>query len=331
MKLNKLIFLILLLIIISLPRFNWRPLPEPLNKFVGGKPFDVEQYEKYVEYFRGNTNLVSELEGPFSYRPMVPFLASYLPFDALTSINLINLFFLSIGLLYLYNLLVKFGFQEKSIIINLIIFIVSFPVFYYTTSGYIDASLIGVLLIINYYLFQNQYLKFIVSFLLGIFVKETIVIILPVMVIFFMSNENSKGRFIKMILPILSYIAMIILVRTLSPQKGNYVWKPSIEIFVYNLSRFKTYLTFIFTLGIPGILSLYLIFSAKRKNISKDILLPLATGFLFSILLWIYSLFAAYSDGRQLWTSYAYTTVLSGYLIQSVNNNQFSFIKKYFT
>lgn len=310
MKIYKLLSLLILLYLITFPRFNWRPLPSPLNSFVGTKPFDVEQYEKYVEYFRGNTQLATELEGPFSYRPLVPYLASFLPFDALTSINLINLLFLSLGLIYLIKFLSEIKIAEKFITIGLIIFIVSFPVFYYTTSGYIDASLIGILAITNYYLFLNKYLKFIISFFFGILIKETIIIILPLAVVYFLMNEKKNNKYLKIILPVFLYLTTVIAIRSLVPQKENYIWNPSIEIFIYNISRAKTYLSFILTLGIPGVLSLYLILSDKKKNISRELLFPLVTGFLFSVLLWVYSLFSAYSDGRQLWTSYVYTIPL---------------------
>lgn len=310
MKIYKFISFLILFYLITVPRFNWRPLPSPFNNFVGNKPFDVEQYEKYVEYFRGSTQLVYELEAPFSYRPLVPYLASFLLFDALTSINLINLLILSIGLIYLIKFLLYLNIAEKLVTIGLIIFIVSFPVFYYTTSGYIDASLIGILLIINYYLFRNKYFHFLFSFLTGIFIKETIIIILPVATVYFILNEKSKNKFVKSIFPYLLYILVVIIIRTFAPHKENYIWSPSIEIFIYNISRVKTYLSFILTLGIPGVLSLYLIFTDKKKNIPGGLLFPLTTGFLFSGLLWFYSVFAAYSDGRQLWTSYVFTIPL---------------------
>lgn len=149
-KIHKLILLLILLNIIALPRFNWRDLPQPLNQFVGEKPFDVIQYEKYVEFFRGTKNVANELEGPFSYRPLVPLLASVLPFKPNTSINLINLFFLTLGLIYHLRLLRLFGFIENQIIIGVLLFILSFPMFYYATSGYIDGSLIGILTISAY-------------------------------------------------------------------------------------------------------------------------------------------------------------------------------------
>jgi len=103
MKLAHLIFFILSLIIVTLPRFNWGELG-PLKSLVGVKPFDVEQYILYTDYFRGEKNS-TVLESPFAYRPLVPFLASFLPYKAFTSINLVNLIFLILTLFPLIGLL----------------------------------------------------------------------------------------------------------------------------------------------------------------------------------------------------------------------------------
>lgn len=303
--------------LIALPRFNWRDLPQPFNQFVGEKPFDVEQYEKYVEYFRGDKKLADELEGPFSYRPFIPLLASLLPFEPITSVNLFNLFFLTIGLIYLIKLQSQFGFNEKEIIISCLIFIISFPLFYYATSGYIDASLIGIMMIANYYLMTDRFYLFILSFTIGIFIKETIIILLPVSTVYFLIKEKTRFKFVKISIPILLYFTIVGIIRNLAPQKEMYVWKPSYVILQFNLLRIKTYLSFILTLGIPGLLSFYILFTEKRKNIPKEIFYPLFVGIIFSILLWLYSLFAAYSDGRQLWTSYVFAVPLSSYLLAS--------------
>lgn len=264
--------------LIALPRFNWGDLPQPLNKFVGEKPFDVEQYEKYVEYFRGNKNLTNELEGPFSYRPLVPLLASLLPFEPLTSINLVNLFSLTLGLIYLIKLLLKLGFNEKEIVIGSLIFIFSFPLFYYATSGYIDASLIGVMIISNYYLMTKRYYIFILSFTIGIFIKETIVILLPVSTVYHLMNEKTRIKLVKISIPIILYFIIVGFIRNLAPQKEIYVWKPSYEILQYNLLRIKTYISFILTLGIPGLLSFYIVFTDKTKKYSERNFLSIDNG-----------------------------------------------------
>jgi hypothetical protein len=309
--------------LVALPRFNWRDLPHPLNQFVGEKPFDVEQYEKYVEYFRGNKNLADELEGPFSYRPLVPLLASLLPYEPLTSVNLVNYFFLTLGLIYLIKLLLKLGFNEKEIIIGNLIFIISFPLFYYATSGYIDASLIGIMLISNYYLMTKRYFLFVLSFTIGIFIKETIIVLLPVSTVYYLLNEKTRIKFVKISVPIFLYIIVVGVIRNFAPQKEIYVWKPSYEILHYNLLRIKTYITFILTLGIPLLLSFYFVITEKRKNIPKEIFYPLLTGIILSILLWLYSLFAAYSDGRQLWTSYVFAVPLTCYLFANWSKRKY--------
>lgn len=315
-KIHNLILLLILLYIIALPRFNWRDLPQPLNQFVGEKPFDVFQYEKYVEFFRGNKIVANKLEGPFSYRPLVPLLASVLPFKPNTSINLINLIFLTVGVIYLLKLLKLFGFTENLSIIGALMFILSFPLFYYATSGYIDGSLIGILTVSTYYLFADKYFLFIITFVLGIPVKETIIILLPVYLVQFSFKDKSRIKLLKVVLPIVLYLVVIVLIRKFAPHKESYVWKPSIDILLYNLIRVKTYLSFILTFGIPGFLAAYLIVTKKLQMIKKEISYPLLTGFLFSFLLWLYSLFAAYSDGRQLWTSYVFSIPLALFVIQ---------------
>ncbi|WP_337864990.1 hypothetical protein [Ignavibacterium sp.] len=320
-KISKLIPLLLLLYLVVLPRFNWRDLPQPFNQFVGEKPFDVVQYQKYVQFFRGNKNVANELEGPFSYRPLVPLLASVIPFQSNTSINLINLFFLTLGLIYLLRLLRLFGFNENQSIIGGLFFILSFPLFYYATSGYIDGSLLGILLISTYYLFDDKYFLFILTFTLGIFIKETIIILLPVAIIEFMIKEKSKIKFLKVIIPVLLYFLVIVLIRKIAPHKESYVWKPSIDILIYNLVRVKTYLSFLLTFGIPGLLATYLIITKKIQMISKEISYPILAGFLFSFLLWLYSLFAAYSDGRQLWITYVFSIPLALFVIQHREKN----------
>lgn len=315
-ELLKYFLLLLLLILIALPRFNWRPLPEPFNSFVGGKPFDVEQYEKYVEFFRGDYSLKDELEAPFSYRPFVPFLASLLPFDALSSINIVNLLLLLFGIIYLIKTLKYLMFAERVVTISVLIFVVSFPVFYYTTSGYIDASLIGIILILNYYLIKRNSYLVVITFLLAILVKETILVTMPAILVFIFIDENKKNKFFKILSIIVLYFITESIVRYFAPSKTFYLWKPSFEIIEYNLVRVKTYLSFILTFGISGVFSFLYLFKKQKQSISKQMLSFLYVGLFSGILLWIYSFFTAHADGRHIWITYPYSVLLSSFYLQ---------------
>lgn len=303
--------LILLLVFVSLPRFNWRPLPDLLNSFVGGKPFDVEQYEKYVSYFRGNQIAGEELESPFSHRPLIPFLASLLQFDELTSLNLINILIISVGLIYLLKFLWSLKFSNKSVFIGGLLFVVSFPTFYYTTSGYIDASLVGMILIFNYLLYTNKYYIFLIFFLIASLIKETVIVTFPAIVVYLYFNEKGVNKYYKILFPIILFFLIQSLIKYYAPSKNNFFWKPNFETIIYNLERIKTYLSFILTLGVPGFFTILNLINFKKFFIPYEIFLSLIVGALSGFILWFYSIFTAHSDGRHLWVIYPYTVPIA--------------------
>jgi len=166
LKTLHVILLIICLLLLSIPRFNWRKLGL-LSSFVGDKPFDVEQYEEYTNFFRGDFSKKEILEGPFSYRPLVPLLASFLPFKALTSNNLINLIALIMCLPIIRGMLIKFKFEYKYIVLGQIIFVFSFPLFYYAATGYVDSVLLFFIFLSVYFIIRQQYPLFFFAFILG--------------------------------------------------------------------------------------------------------------------------------------------------------------------
>lgn len=178
-----------------------------------------------------------------------------------------------------------------------------------------QASLIGVMLISNYYLMTNRCYIFILSFTDGIFIKETIVILLPVSTVYYLMIEKTKIKFVKISIPIILYLIIFGINRNIAPQKEIYVCETFYEIIHYNLLLIKTYISFILTLGILSLLSFYIVFTDKRRINPKEILHPLLIRIAFSILLWMYSLFVAYSDGRQIWTSYVFAVRLTNYVL----------------
>ncbi|MCS7053699.1 MAG: hypothetical protein NZM09_08185 [Ignavibacterium sp.] len=316
--------LILLLVLVSLPRFNWRPLPEPLNSFVGGKPFDVEQYEKYVSYFRGNQIVREELESPFSHRPLIPFLASLLPFDELTSLNLINILIISIGMIYLLKFLWSLKFSNKMVFIGGLLFVVSFPAFYYTTSGYIDASLVGMILIFNYFLYTNKYYLFLIFFLIASLIKETVIVTFLASVIYINYKEKGVNKYYKNLLTLILFFLIQSLIKYFAPSKNIFFWKPNFETIIYNLERIKTYVSFILTLGIPGFFTILNLINFKKFFIPYEIFLSLIVGALSGFILWFYSIFSAHADGRHLWVIYPYTVPIATNFINYLFEEKFS-------
>lgn len=324
MKTSNYIFLIALLIVITIPRFNWGELGF-LNFLVGGKPFDVEQYETYVSYFRGEIEGKANLEGPFAYRPLVPLFASILPFKPLTAINLINVLSLILSLLVLQKLLAAFNYQKKLVFVGEILFVVSFPVFYYATSGYIDAVLIFFILLSFYLLLKKKTVHFILIFILGVAVKETMAIMIPVLVaVLFIRKDIRLGRKVFFLLFILAILFIeTFLLRYYTPGKDVYVWTPRIEVLINNLTRFKTYVSILFTFGLPGLGALLFLRCSECKEQLGRFKNVLYTGLVCSMLITLFSIISAYSDGRHIWTSYPFTIPLAiAYLSKRYQNKK---------
>lgn len=298
--------LLIILILVTIPRFNWGILFPPLDSFIGAKPFDVEQYELFVEHFRGNETASSKLEGPFMFRPMVPFLAAFLPFDALTSINLINLLLLCTAVIFVGKTAEYFYLSNKSRILTQLTFILSFPLFYYGTSGYIDPSLIALSTVLIYLMLTAKIVLFYLLFLIITAVKETVIVFIPVWILWVFSSQKPLNRkLILAVIPIIIFIISYTLIRLLAVNSSDYLWVPSLEIFQSNISRVKTFLSFLLTVGFPGLF--LLIFILKYKKLSLRLYNFLWVGTILVFLVWIFSLFSAYSDGRQLWLSYVFT------------------------
>jgi len=143
------------LTLVCLPRFNRNDFL--LQKYVGSESIDAEQYILLTQYFQGQ-DVEAKLDAPFTYRPLVPFIASLLPLNAKTAINIINLFSLIIAVIFLFKLLQILGINFRLNIIGCCLFIFSFPVFYYGTIQYLDPVLVSFVMAGSYCIFRNNLL-----------------------------------------------------------------------------------------------------------------------------------------------------------------------------
>lgn len=156
------ILVIASLMLVCYPRFDRQDIGG-IKELAGkkhGKPSlgDAPEYVNYVKYFRGNVSL-SQITLPFGYRPLGPFVASFLPIkNPMTSINVLNLVCLYVALLFLFLLLKSLGFNFWYSLAGCFMFSVSFPTFYYGTDGCID-SVLMCLLVTGTYLISKANLK----------------------------------------------------------------------------------------------------------------------------------------------------------------------------
>lgn len=318
----SLIVLTVLLILITIPRFNRQDLL--VDRFTGddGLTFrsdtgvlydnlseDVHQYLLLVRYFRTpNTPNKSKLASPFSHRILTPFIASRLPFNEMTSLNLVNVFFLVITLFMLHSLMIQLGSNPKSRSAALMVFIFSFPTFYYSTIGYIDPGLIFFLALGTWVLFTEKWMLFPLVIMLGTMMKEGIVMLLPLaLIVAYFHRARNKAMGI-VFLSILVFIITAYGVRITFAQQMGYVWTPSYKVALLNLSRFRAIFSLLASWGIPGFF--FLIFMTTSlldktyyRNRKYQILMM---GSLICLAYCVYGIFSAYADGRLLWPAYVF-------------------------
>jgi hypothetical protein len=288
----------------------------------------------FVEYFRGETALDS-CHAPFSFRPLVPFTASLLSFKPMTSINIVNSFSIILAVIFIWFTLKKLGFAFEYRIIGGLLFTISFPTLYYSTTGYIDATATMFLFAIVFTRVKGADWALIPLMILAALTKETSIVLFPFLLLhLYLSSQKGEAKFrlriffdmlrlpeskenrrsyylIWLSLPL--YFAAVIYARKTFGGFGDgsgFVWFPNSENLADNVYRAKTYISFIISLGFPGLLAgLYILKNLKsEKNI---IIFAFTIAISFSLLLWVYSYFSAYADGRFIWTAYPFMIPLA--------------------
>ncbi len=298
---TKLAFTVLLFLLVTLPRFNRHSLivDRPLN--------DARYFKAYVEYFRGETP--SDVIRPASnWRILVPILAALLPFEPLTSVNIVNCVCIALSLLFLFKSICYFAQNTAVAWFGCWLFIFSFPTFYYTAIGYIDP---GVMLFVSlgiYVTITQQLWALILTFTIGALAKETIIVLLP-FVLVYNWFINSKQALRWSILLFVLYMVINIILRQYaytSPEANNPIfWTFSTQAIWLNAHRFNSYAAPLLSFGLPGLLFLWL---NKKMGwlMIKHTPLFLASWAMLIGIVFVFgtTVVTTYCDGRIIWIAY---------------------------
>ncbi len=303
---NTIISFILLLVVV-LPRFNGNQI------IVKQVSYDAKYFESYVHYFRGEP-LTQPLRPASNWRMLTPFIASLLPFSPATSINLLNLLFLIATLFVFYKTLAHIYIPESKIWQSLWLFILSFPTFYYSCISYVDPGVIFFISLGIYAILKENILLFYVSVLLGLLVKETIVLLFPFSLTYYWVNHQKKIVLYHMFAFIL-IVFEYILIRKLAPISdgvtADVFWKASFSSVQTNLYRIHTSLSFILSFGLVGFLFVKSLLQHSIKEIKNNSLfLASIAGILGAIGLYLISYFTTIADGRIIWQSYFFMLLI---------------------
>ncbi|MDP1726359.1 MAG: hypothetical protein Q8M15_06215 [Bacteroidota bacterium] len=303
---NSIISFILLLAV-TLPRFNGNQI------IVKQVSYDAKYFESYIHYFRGEP-LTQPLRPASNWRMLTPFVASWLPFSPATSINLLNLFFLMAALFVFYKTLAHLNIQTSKIWQSLWLFILSFPTFYYSCISYVEPGVIFFISMGIYAVLKENIWLFYVSVLLGLLVKETIVLLFPFSLTYYWVKQQKKIVLYHMFAFIL-IVFEYILIRKLAPVSegvsADVFWKASFNSVQTNLYRIHTWLSFILSFGLVGFLFVKSLLHHPLTEIkTNSLVLASIAGILGAMLLYLISYFTTIADGRIIWQSYFFLLII---------------------
>lgn len=289
---------LLLFLMVTLPRFNRNSIivERPLN--------DARYFIAYVEYFRGETP--SDVIRPASnWRMLVPMAASLLPFDPLTSINLINLLCFGIALFYLFRSSIALEIPSALAWLSCWLSIVSFPGFYYTTIGYVDPGALLFIAAGTYFTINGKLVGVLICLIAGTFAKETIGLLIPFYAGYHYLRQKQRTIWITIIL-MLFFGATNVLIRQyayITPGANNPgFWGFSMDAFYLNAKRFNSYAAPLLSLGVPALLFCFSLYrSGIRTAMQTPIMLATLLSFCAALSLTLLVSFATVVDGRTLW------------------------------
>jgi hypothetical protein len=229
-------------------------------------------------------------------------IASLLPFDPMTALNVVNLAALLLALFFLYRALTVLEMSVRQRLLGCGLFVFAFPTFYYGTIGFVDPVLIGFLAAATYFLLAKQWMALLIALALGTLARETMLLFLPVLLTHLIFHQGMRWRQIGYLSVALAIMLLALyLVRVFSPVQGSaVVWYPSMERFLRNAGRARSWLGLVLTLGIPGWITMLVLM--RRWRLPQPYY-PLVSGFLASLALFVAAMFVAYADGRFIWPS----------------------------
>ena len=286
-----------------LPRFNGNQL------MVKQAPYDAKYFENYVDYFRGNSMELA-LRPATNWRFLVPLMASYLPFSAITSINLINALFLAFGLFIFYFALQLLNIPNIKKWQSIWLFLLSFPMFYYASIAYVDTALFLFIAVSIYATFKQQAWLFVLAILLGLCVKETIAISIPFYLFYHFKNNKKKSILVTLITVIL-YFFEVYFIRKYAPisleTTRNNFWTFNLKSASINFHRFNSWFSVMLSFGLVGLLFFKELFTKTfRQIIENPLYLSCLACIGSAMFLYFLSYFSTIADGRIIWLSYFY-------------------------
>jgi len=181
---------------------------------------------KLTQYFKGEVPK-EVLVTPFSYRILVPWIVSFLPLKISIGFGMVNIAVTYLSLIMLYLLLKEWKFDDNDSFVGTLLYLVSFPMFWYSSAPLVDNMAMLFIIVSLYFFVRNKLHYSMIAASIGVLAKETTIVLVVLLLI-----HNYKKIYWS-ILP----ISALIFPRILFSNGVGFLWNPHFD----SLFSIKTY------------------------------------------------------------------------------------------
>jgi hypothetical protein len=295
----------------------------PDGRSLGRFSFDNYSYIASVEYFRGDYHRYP-IYGPWRWRLVPSWIAAQTPIDnPAVAFAAVSLAFAVIGGASLVVTPARNGLRRRGQMVVAVLFALSFPMFWYGTSGYVDTAVVAMLCVGLMLIQSRRWWLFLLLLPFAFLVKETYLLIVPVAAVYMWARSTKRSDWLPVTVASLAVLVVMWFgVRWALPTPRTLGWIPNYERFQSNVTRPEAVGSFLLTCGVVIPLALvrtWILFTRRsvggpsvtelREN------LHLVVGAFLGLTVSFHGFLTAYADGRHAWTAYPFAVILSAQLV----------------
>jgi hypothetical protein len=234
----------------------------------------------------------------------------------MTAINVVNVVALLAGTWAMWILLCRLGATERLAYAGCVMFVVSFPTFYYGTIGYVDPLAITLMIAAMAAVVAGRDVVVVVMVVLAALSRESTVIVVVTAIVWLAAAGRPRRELVRWGLAwSVGFLATVAVIRIGLQGSGTNVWEPSLDLALSNARRPRTWLSAVLTLGVP--VAVIVAMSSRLGRLDRRFLVVFGLGAGLSVALFAYALTSAYSDGRFLWPMYVFSVPIAVLLLQA--------------
>lgn len=269
-----------------------------LPRFAHTTP-DSVYYTNLVLYFRGELDRAA-LQAPFAFRWIAPWLVSWTPLSPGTGMAVCSV----LSTLGAYALLLRSGVRllpgRGAHVALGALLVCSFPTLNYGSAVLTDAAGFFVLAAASAALARERYVLLAVVLVIGTGVRETTLLMVPALWLYVLLLRPRRDLWRALAIS-MTTLAAAALHRAFFADLPPYLWVPSQQRFLANITRLESWITV--TLTLAPLLTGLLLGHAGPPAPRKIQVFAIAVG-VPSLALFIYATLAAYMSGRFCWPFY---------------------------